>query len=54
MAVVGHLACASVDWTGIGAIICHSAVVIGQIAASDNCNAEGENCVNMCDNGKID
>lgn len=47
-AVVAHLGCASVDWTGIGAPICHGAVLIAQIAASDNCNADTENCVNDC------
>lgn len=47
-AVVGHLGCASVDWTGIGAPICHGAVLIAQIAASDNCNANAENCLNNC------
>ncbi|WP_175402824.1 hypothetical protein [Mangrovivirga cuniculi] len=44
-----HLGCASVDWTAIGAPICHGAVLVAQIEASDNCNAEAENCNNDCD-----
>lgn len=47
-AIVGHFGCASVDWTGIGAPICHGAVIVIQIAASDNCNANAENCENDC------
>jgi len=43
-AILGHLACASVDWTGIGAPICHGAVFVVQIAASDNCNANATLC----------
>lgn len=46
-AVIAHLACASVDWTGIGAPVCHGAVLIYQIAASDNCNANAEICNNQ-------
>ncbi len=49
-ATLAHLGCLSVDWTGIGAPICHGAVIILQIAASDNCNANAENCINDCDN----
>ena len=43
-ATLMHFACASVDWTGIGAPICHGAAIIFQIAAGDNCNANAEDC----------
>ncbi|MFK8060032.1 MAG: hypothetical protein AB8B78_08080 [Polaribacter sp.] len=47
-AVLGHLGCASVDWTGIGAPICHGAVLIIQYAAGDNCNANAQACNRGC------
>lgn len=48
-ALVATWGCAAVDWTGIGAIVCHSAVIIAQIVASDNCNANAENCRRDCE-----
>ncbi len=44
-AVVAHCACATIDAVGVG-LLCHAAVLVGQAAASDKCNAEAEDCVN--------
>ncbi|MDY8138622.1 hypothetical protein [Aquimarina sp. 2201CG5-10] len=43
-AILGHIACGTVDITVVLGAICHSAVLVAQIAASDTCNANAENC----------
>jgi hypothetical protein len=43
-ATLMHFACASVDWTGIGAPICHGAAILFQIVSGDTCNANAEDC----------
>lgn len=39
-----HVACIAADLAVLPGILCHGAVVVYQVAASDNCNAEAENC----------
>ncbi len=46
--VIGHVGCASLDLAVLPGIICHAAVLSAQYFASDNCNANAENCVNNC------
>ena len=48
--IIGHLGCATLDVTVIAGVICHSAVTIGHVAGSDNCNATAENCIRTCVN----
>lgn len=45
VAVAGHLACAGLDITIIGGIICHGAVIAGQSAANSNARIDYLNCL---------
>ncbi|MDI1257211.1 MAG: hypothetical protein PSV16_14045 [Flavobacterium sp.] len=44
--VVAHFGCASVDWTGVGAIVCHAAVFVVYLAANDNALLDYQDCKN--------
>jgi len=45
-AALGHTACLSVDWTGIGAAVCHGSVFVAHIAANDNAYLDYKDCLN--------
>ncbi len=47
-AVIGHIACASLDIAIIPGLLCHAAVLVLQVAATDNCNANRDNCLVNC------
>lgn len=45
-AVVAHLGCATLDFTVIGGIICHSAVATIQYVENSNCQYDLDDCTN--------